>query len=315
MQIMHKKGDYKTNENGDYFYEVLGNRESYNKEILRATDVLTTDGSTLNKFDFMDSDGLTKSVGSVVGKTFMQIAPLLIPGVREVYGTISAITTLASVLPTLGKSVNGILGGDGNDVDKSLTKMENWFGQFKPTQSDKGKQSFFTLENIGELMTSSAKQLYQQKSLANLAKLINKNDALRASNWGQRISLGYLAVTSSQDAYADFKRAGASDAVAGIGMLASTAALYGLMDNDYFKDWLFKGTFMDDSEALDVIKAFNRQEVSKIHESLGATIPDKLAAMNLYERMRHNIQKGLKKFVESPFAGKHPDLIAKGEKA
>ena len=38
-------------------------------------------------------------------------------------------------------------------------------------------------------------------------------------------------------------------------------------------------------------------------------------AMNLYERMRHNIQKGLKKFVESPFAGKHPDLIAKGEKA
>ena len=118
MQIMHKKGDYKTNENGDYFYEVLGNRESYNKEILRATDVLTTDGSTLNKFDFMDSDGLTKSVGSVVGKTFMQIAPLLIPGVREVYGTISAITTLTSVLPTLGKSVNGILGGDGNDVDK-----------------------------------------------------------------------------------------------------------------------------------------------------------------------------------------------------
>jgi hypothetical protein len=99
MQIMHKKGDYKTNENGDYFYEVLGSRESYNKEILRATDVLTTDGSTLNKFDFMDSDGLTKSVGSVVGKTFMQIAPLLIPGVREVYGTISAITTLTSVLP------------------------------------------------------------------------------------------------------------------------------------------------------------------------------------------------------------------------
>lgn len=315
MQIMHKKGDYKTNENGDYFYEVLGSRESYNKEILRATDVLTTDGSTLNKFDFMDSDGLTKSVGSVVGKTFMQITPLLIPGVREVYGTISAITTLTSVLPTLGKSVNGILGGDGNEIDKSLTKMENWFGQFKPTQSDKGKQSFFTLENIGELMTSSAKQLYQQKSLANLAKLINKNDALRASNWGQRISLGYLAVTSSQDAYADFKRAGASDAVAGIGMLASTAALYGLMYNDYFKDWLFKGTFMDDSEALDVIKAFNRQEVSKIHASIGATTPDKLAAMNLYERMRHNIQKGLKKFVESPFAGKHPDLIAKGEKA
>lgn len=71
---------------------------------------------------------------------------------------------------------------------------------------------------------------------------------------------------------------------------------------------------MDDSEALDVVKAFNRQEVSKIHASIGTT-PDRLAAMNLYERMRHNIQKGLKKFVESPYAGKHPDLIAKGEKA
>ena len=182
MQVMHKKGDYKINEFGDYYYETLGDREAYDKEILRVTDVLTTDGSTMNKFDFMDSDGLTKSVGSVIGKTFMQIAPLLIPGVREVYGTVSALTTLASVLPTLGKSINGVLGGDNNGVDKTLTQMENWFGQFKPTQSDKGKSGFFTLENIGEMMTSSAKQLYQQKSLANLAKVINSNDALRASN-------------------------------------------------------------------------------------------------------------------------------------
>jgi hypothetical protein len=46
---MHKKGDYKTDENGDYFYELLGNREAYDKEILKFSDVLTVDGTSLNK--------------------------------------------------------------------------------------------------------------------------------------------------------------------------------------------------------------------------------------------------------------------------
>ena len=303
VETIHKKGDFKTDENGDFFYEVLGKREAYDKEILRVTDVLTTDGSTLNKFDFLDSDGITKSVGSVVGKTAMQIVPLLIPGVGQVYGTLSALTTFASVLPTLGKAINGIIGNNNSELGQGLTQMENWFTQFKPTTSDKGKQSFFSLENIGEILTSSAKQLYQQKSLANLAKLVNKNDALRASNLGQKISLSYLALTSSQETYADFRKAGASEEMAGIGMLASTAALYGLMNTDYFRDALFKGTFMDESEAMGIIKNYNDDVISKIHTQI-AKSPNTDEALSMYEQIRKGLSDKLTKFLDSPFSGK-----------
>lgn len=43
--IHHKKGDFKLDPDGKPFYETLGNRESYDKEVLQITDTLTTDGS------------------------------------------------------------------------------------------------------------------------------------------------------------------------------------------------------------------------------------------------------------------------------
>lgn len=257
-KVRHKKGDKKLDENGNFYYEVLGNKESYGRDILRWSDTLTVDGTLLNKFDPFDSDGLTKSIGSTVMKTVLEIAPLLIPGVGEVYGTIGAITNLVGVMPTLAKAVNGIIGNDNhNSFGQSMTTIENWFGRFNETKSDKGNENFWNIENIGNILSSSARQLYQQKSIANLTRLISfGDDATRASKWGQAVSLGYLALTSSNDVYSDFKQAGASDRAAGIGMLAVTAALYEMMNQNYFREQLFKGTFMDESEAPAVIKSW-----------------------------------------------------------
>lgn len=312
-KVMHKKGDYKTDENGDYFYELLGNREAYDKEILKFSDVLTVDGTSLNKWDPFDSDGLTKSVGSTIAKTALEILPLLTP-FGKVYGTISAITNLASVLPTLGKSINGILtGSNDNGVGRTLTQMENWFGRFDETSSDYAKEKFASLENIGNILASSAKQLYQQKSLAELTKFLNKSDALRASKIGQHVSLGYLALTSSEGVYADFKRAGASDAVAGLGMLASTAALYELMDLEYFRDQLFKGTFMDESEAIGALKNYSRDELGKVHNI--AKTPSQQEAIGIFNQLKDKIKEKWGEFLKTPFAGKHQGLITGTEKA
>lgn len=312
-KVMHKKGDYKTDENGDYFYELLGNREAYDKEILKFSDVLTVDGTSLNKWDPFDSDGLTKSVGSTIAKTALEILPLLTP-FGKVYGTISAITNLASVLPTLGKSINGILtGSNDNGVGRTLTQMENWFGRFDETSSDYAKEKFASLENIGNILASSAKQLYQQRSLAELTKFLNKSDALRASKIGQHVSLGYLALTSSEGVYADFKRAGASDAVAGLGMLASTAALYELMDLEYFRDQLFKGTFMDESEAIGALKNYSRDELGKIHNI--AKTPSQQEAIGIFNQLKDKIKEKWGAFLKTPFAGKHQGLITGTEKA
>jgi len=39
----------------------LGGRESYGKTVLSPWDVLTSEGSTMNKIDVFDSDGVTKN--------------------------------------------------------------------------------------------------------------------------------------------------------------------------------------------------------------------------------------------------------------
>ena len=55
--VEHKKGDWKLDNSGNLFVETLGNRELYGKQIVNPMDIITTDGSAINKIDFFDSDG------------------------------------------------------------------------------------------------------------------------------------------------------------------------------------------------------------------------------------------------------------------
>lgn len=309
-KVRHRKGDLKTDDNGDFYYQLLGDKESYGRELLHWSDILTVDGTTLNKFDPFDSDGLTKSIGSTVMKTALQIAPLLIPGVGPVYGTIGAFANLASVMPTFAKAVNSIITNDSdNNIGKNLTLLENWFGRFGETKSDKGKESFWNIENIGNILSSSARQLYEQKAVMNVARALTSSEALRNSSLGKILSLGYLAVTSSDQAYSEFKQAGASDRAAGIGMLAVTAAFYGLLDNEYFRNQFFKGTFMDESEAPSVIKGWLEENGVQGHfkdiVSENATQKENLALFNsIVEWFKKIYSKGSTKY---PWIGKAMD--------
>jgi len=94
--------------------------------VLRWTDTLTVDGSTMNKLDFLDSDGLTKSVGGTIMKTAATLAPFLIPGVNTVVGALGVVYGLASIAPTLGKAINGIITNNNtNGFGSIATKAEN----------------------------------------------------------------------------------------------------------------------------------------------------------------------------------------------
>ena len=301
-QVYHRKGEYMFDEKtGDPFYQVLGKKESYGREVLRYTDILTVDGTTLNKIDFFDSDGLTKSVGGVIAKTAFQIIPLLIPGFGEVYGTIGVFTGLASIMPTFAKGINGIItGSNDNFLGRGFTQAENWLQRFAPTQSDAGKSGFFNLENISDILSSSATQLYSQKQLAKLTRsLVFTDDAIRASKIGQSLSLGWLAATSSSQVYEDFKNAGASDRAAGIGMIASIAALYELMSVDYFREQFFKGTWLDESEAVDVIKNFTKQYGASSAVEFGglgkAASNDIISNIGLFNKLKEGIKKAWEK--------------------
>lgn len=305
--VHHNKGDYKVDENGDFYYEVLGTKESYNRDVLRWTDTLTVDGSTMNKLDFLDSDGLTKSVGGTIMKTAATLAPFLIPGVNSLFGALGVLYGLASIAPTIGKAINGIVTNDNtNSFGTSMTVGENWFNKFAPTQSDEARnKGFISLENIAEILSSSASQLYSQKVLGNIAySLAKMNKAQRASQIGRNLSLGFMAITSSEQIYSDFKNAGASDAAAGIGMLASIGALYGLMSTDYFRDQLFKGTVLDESEAVDVIRNYAEAEGKPVIEALsGGAAMSKTQAVSLYNKLHDGIKNTWQRFLTKSVSG------------
>lgn len=315
VQVKHRKGDYKVDENGDFYYEKLGSKESYGRDVLRWTDTLTVDGSTLNKFDFMESDGLDKSITGTILKVSAQIAPFLIPGVNTVAGAIGAFAGLASVAPTLTKAINNItIGAD----TSGLTKAENFFAKFAPTQSDKGRQAgIISVEGIADVLSSSARQLYSQKVLGRLTYALGRGLGAteNAAELGRKLSLGYMAITSSKDVYSDFKAAGASDEAAGIGMLATIGATYGLMNSDYFREWLFKGTVLDESETIDVLNNLRKDAFKNGQIFVGDQIintADKEAHKALYNKVADAITKAWTKLESSPLVGKAAKTTASG---
>lgn len=313
VQVKHRKGDYKVDENGDFYYEKLGAKESYGRDVLRWTDTLTVDGSTLNKFDFMDSDGLDKSITSTILKTSAQLAPFLIPGVNTVAGAIGAFVGLASVAPTLTKAINNMtIGAD----TSGLTKTENFFAKFAPTQSDKGRQAgIISVEGIADVLSSSASQLYSQKVLGRLAYALGRGLGAteNAAELGRKLSLGYMAITSSKDVYGDFKAAGASDVAAGIGMFATICATYGLMDSKYFREWLFKGTVLDESETIDVLNNLRKDEFKNLFSGNQIiTTADKESNKALYNKVADAITKVWTKLKSSPLTGRAAQTASKG---
>lgn len=268
ITVSHKKGDLKFNESGDPFYETLGGRDLAGKDVLHLSDTLTVDGSKWNKIDFFDSDGLDKSVSGTLFKAVAKVAPMFIPYVGQWYGFFGASAQLGKLLPVLYKAVNGIASGDISDKKSTeiANNIQGWFSKFDSSTSDKNRNSFWNIENLGNIITDSSAQLFQQRFIFNLPKWLNSSKQLsdKSLNLSKNLSLLYMAGTSSVDSYDAFKEAGASDRVAGLGILATSAAMYGLMNTNYFRDWFFKGTELDRSKIKNAIKGSAKEIVEKI---------------------------------------------------
>ena len=74
-KIVHHKGDSKIDPvTGTYYYETLDGRSMYGKDVLSGWDTLTKEGTTLNKYDFFDSDDLDKSTTGSLVKAAIKIA-------------------------------------------------------------------------------------------------------------------------------------------------------------------------------------------------------------------------------------------------
>lgn len=168
-KVRHFKGEMKLDENGSPYYETLGNRAAHNKEFLSPFNVLTKEGSAINKFDFLDNDGKEKSIGGTIAQTVATIAPMLIPYVGEVY-TYGLITKNAAQLGiTLYKMLDGVFNPEKKDYEYGLLNtIEGKLSSFSPGVSEYSKENMVTFENFGNLVSDMASQLFQQRLLAQI---------------------------------------------------------------------------------------------------------------------------------------------------
>ena len=174
-EVQHRKGEWKTDDNGEFYTETAGNKQQYGKEFVAYSDILTKEDSWANKFDFFDSDDKKKSITGTVMKGIAAVAPYMIPVVREVYGGITAAVTMASVFPTFAKAAEGlILGDDETAFTKGMNTMENYFSKFSHSNSDAGRENMINFETICDTVSDVFGQLYQMRAASSLSKLYTK---------------------------------------------------------------------------------------------------------------------------------------------
>ena len=169
-KIKHHKGELKLGPGGEYQYRSLKKGEDiYGKDVLHATDVLTTDGSVANKYDFFDSDDLDQSTGKSLLRAAVKIVPAFIPGVNTWYLGTRVALNAADLFAKLGKMT---LGTDQPSSD-FFTRLEAFnqstsFGQSAYSTGDQGIGTVghsWSLENLIGLASDVFTQLGEQRWL------------------------------------------------------------------------------------------------------------------------------------------------------
>ncbi len=177
--IKHKKGEYKLNQDGTYYAETLNGRSTSGKQIIANTDLITLDDSSINKYDFFDSDSLDKSVGGTIMKTASTILPLLLgPHVRAIYSGLLIGRELVKSLPMLYGMATSLFG---NESDSEILNTFAGYGE-KSTGgiSEYGSQHTFSFEQFGRLIGDVATQWGQQQLIArSISELRGSNKLLK----------------------------------------------------------------------------------------------------------------------------------------
>lgn len=178
-KIKHSKGDYKYDADGRFYYETLNGREYYGKQVLGALDVLTTDGSAWNKVDIFDTDGIETSPVRSVARTLAVFAPYIIPGVGQYWAGLTAALYLSESMPALIKTFGGLLDSEYRPSTK-LNKFEGFMQKFGTTPSEYNQEHVFSFDNICQFASTSAQQLFQQRWIANIPKMLGMDRRIEA---------------------------------------------------------------------------------------------------------------------------------------
>lgn len=171
VEMEHKAGEYKLNENGTYYYEDLEGRSVYGKQVLNKLNTITTDGSRWNQFDFFDSDNLEQqSVGKTLAKNLALVGPMFLPVVGPAIAGISVLSQVAGLGTKGAKMLAGLF-------DIETPGLNNMEGFLKSTNSSYAKtveaqQNPWCIENIIGMFGDVAGQLKEQRAIFEYAPAI-----------------------------------------------------------------------------------------------------------------------------------------------
>lgn len=158
MKVHHLKGENKTNQDGEFYYETLDGRDTYGKKVLNKMNVLTEDGSFWNKVDFLDSDDINKSAGGTIMKNLALVGSMFIPYVGPAVTALSLIPQLAGLTGTLGKMATG---SDNSFFSELEGFRKSW--ELQGNVSEEAQQHPWNLENWINLVGDTVSQLKQQR--------------------------------------------------------------------------------------------------------------------------------------------------------
>lgn len=182
--VKHEKGEWKINEDGEYYTETLNGRSLIGKEVVTASDYITKEDTFWNKYDFFDSDSLDKSVTGTIAKNLFAVAPMVFLGPigASIYSGVFIAKELLKTLPMLDgifKSVTGQVATDNVYFNNIAAFGERFTG----STSDYAKEHTFSFENIGNLLGDIPLQWGQQKAIAKAYSRISSgiNNSLRGA--------------------------------------------------------------------------------------------------------------------------------------
>ena len=283
----HKKGDYKLNDKGTYYYETLNGRSPIGKEVLSVFDTLTVDGEGINKYDFFDSDDIEKSISGVIAKNVAAVLPMFTP-LGTAYSTLLIAKEFSKAMPMLYGWVTAF--SDQQEAPKWINSVAAFGTKMSGSTSQYAKENTFSFENFGNLIADVALQWGQQKTIAQaFNKFRNVDDyvkqaeksaqalyatkskelgesaelmqvcynkflpeaqklATQAGALGRNASLAYMAIISNSDLYNEMRSLGLTNSEAAAISFGSTAGMFIL------NKWTGLGEIFFDDATDDAIK-------------------------------------------------------------
>ncbi len=233
-QVEHKAGDLKLDNTGNFYYEKLDGRDIYGRRVLNKMNVLTTDGSFWNKYDFFDSDDINqKSIGGTVLKNLALVGTMFIPYVGPWIAGLSIATQAAGLLGTLGKMAGG------SDAP-TWSAIEGWSKSVsrQGATTEYAQENTWCWENFINLIGDVAGQLREQRFIFEKVPYVFKG-ANMMSKEGQAAKLAQLTEKQrklTQSTMEELRKTGASAAelVRAEAELKTVAALKAQAELDSF---------------------------------------------------------------------------------